>query len=168
MRRNEWCTLFGIIKRNLINDIIESIKKIHLKEVDAINILLITHSPFILSDIPDSNILFLTEKGLPEENRVNIKTFGGNIHELLAHSFFLNNGFIGEFAKNRIQTIIDKLNPDKKKSKKDLNRDLIWKEIQIIGEPFLKDKLEEMYYSKFDKAKRINELRAELNRLEND
>jgi len=25
-----------------------------------------------------------------------------------------------------------------------------------------------MYYSKFDKTKRINELRAELNRLEND
>lgn len=156
------------LQRNLINDIIESIKKIHLKEVDAINILLITHSPFILSDIPDSNILFLNKNGLPEENRVNIKTFGGNIHELLAHSFFLNNGFIGEFAKNRIQTIINKLNPDEKKSKSDVNRDLIWNEIQIIGEPFLKEKLEEMYYSKFDKSKRINELRAELNRLEND
>ncbi|CAG0989035.1 hypothetical protein FLAV_02198 [Flavobacteriales bacterium] len=156
------------LQRNLINDIIESIKKIHLKEVDAINILLITHSPFILSDIPDSNILFLTEKGLPEENRINIKTFGGNIHELLAHSFFLNNGFIGEFAKNRIQTIIDNLKPDEKKSNKAVNRDLIWKEIQIVGEPFLKEKLEEMYYSKFDKTKRINELRAELNRLEND
>lgn len=156
------------LQRNLINDIIESIKKIHLKEVDAINILLITHSPFILSDIPDSNILFLTEKGLPEDNRVNIKTFGGNIHELLAHSFFLNNGFIGEFAKNRIQTIIDKLNPDEKKFKRNINKDLIWKEIQIIGEPFLKEKLEEMYYSRFDKTKRINELRAELTRLEND
>lgn len=156
------------LQRKLINDIIESIKKINLKEIDAINILLITHSPFILSDIPDTNILFLTEKGLPEKNREKIKTFGGNIHELLSHSFFLNNGFIGEFAKTRIQTIIDKLNPDEKKLKKDLNRDLIWGEIQIIGEPFLKEKLEEMYYSKFDKTKRINELRAELNRLEND
>ena len=82
--------------------------------------------------------------------------------------FFLNNGFIGEFAKNRIQTIISKLDPDEKKSKKDINRDLIWDEIQIIGEPFLKEKLEEMYYTEFDKTKRINELRAELNRLEND
>jgi len=156
------------LQRNLINDIVESIKKIDLKEIDSINILLITHSPFILSDIPDSNILFLEDNGLPLTNRENIKTFGGNIHELLAHSFFLKNGFIGEFAKNKIQAIIDKLNPDEKKSKKDLNRDLIWKEIQIIGEPFLKEKLEEMYYSKFDKTRRINELRAELNRLEND
>jgi predicted ATPase len=156
------------LQRNLINDIVESIKKIDLKEIDSINILLITHSPFILSDIPDANILFLEDNGLPIINRENIKTFGGNIHELLAHSFFLNKGFIGEFARNRIQTIIDKLNPDEKKSKKDLNKDLIWKEIQIIGEPFLKEKLEEMYYSKFDKTKRINELRAELNRLEND
>lgn len=156
------------LQRNLINDIVESIKKIDLKEIDSINILLITHSPFILSDIPDSNILFLEDNGLPLTNRENIKTFGGNIHELLAHSFFLKNGFIGEFAKNKIQAIIDKLNPDEKKSKIDLNRDLIWKEIQIIGEPFLKEKLEEMYYSKFDKTRRINELKAELNRLEND
>lgn len=156
------------LQRNLINDIIESIKRIDLKDIYAINILLITHSPFILSDIPESNILFLTEKGLPETNRENIKTFGGNIHELLANSFFLNNGFIGEFAKNRIQRIIDSLNPDEKKLKKDLNRESIWREIQIIGEPFLKNKLIEMYYLKFDKAKRISELKKELERLEND
>lgn len=156
------------LQRNLINDIIESIKKIQLKEIDAISILLITHSPFILSDIPDSNILFLTEKGLSEENRENIKTFGGNIHELLAHSFFLNNGFIGEFAKNRIQSIIDNLNIDENKIKKNIDKDSIWNEIQIIGEPFLKEKLIEMYYLKFDKAKRISELKEELNRLEND
>ncbi len=156
------------LQRNLINDIIESIKRIDLKEIYAINILLITHSPFILSDIPDDNILFLTEHGMPETNRENTKTYGGNIHELLAHSFFLNNGFIGEFAKNRIQTIIDNLNPDETKNKKKINRDSIWSEIQLIGEPFLKEKLIEMYYSKFDKAKRISELREELNRLEND
>jgi predicted ATPase len=156
------------LQRNLINDIIESIKRINLKDIDAINILLITHSPFILSDIPDSNILFLTEEGVPEEKRDNIKTFGGNIHELLAHSFFLNKGFIGEFAKNRIQTIIDSLNPDENKTKKHLDRESLWREIQIIGEPFLKEKLEEMFYSKFEKAKRISVLRQELNRLEND
>jgi predicted ATPase len=156
------------LQRNLINDIIESIKKIQLKEIDAINILLITHSPFILSDIPDSNILFLTEKGIPEDNRENIKTFGGNIHELLAHSFFLNKGFIGEFAKNRIQSIIDNLSTGDNKNKKNIDKQSIWKEIQIIGEPFLKDKLIEMYYLKFDKAKRISELKEELYRLEND
>lgn len=156
------------LQRNLINDIIESLKKIQLKEIDAINILLITHSPFILSDIPDSNILFLTEKGMPEENRENIRTFGGNIHELLAHSFFLNNGFIGEFAKNRIQSIIDNINTDENKIKKNIDQESIWKEIQIIGEPFLKKKLIEMYYLRFNKAKRISELKEELNRLEND
>ncbi|MFT0714632.1 AAA family ATPase [Flagellimonas lutimaris] len=156
------------LQRSLINDIVESIKKINLTNIDALNILLITHSPFILSDIPDSNILFLTESGLPEEKRDNIKTFGGNIHELLAHSFFLNNGLIGEFAKNRIQGIIDNLNPDKNVTRKKVASDLIWDEIQIIGEPFLKEKLEEMYYVKFDKEKRINQLRAELDRLEND
>jgi hypothetical protein len=130
-----------------------------------------THSPFLLSDLPLYNIVFLRkESGVIKVSSLSEhkQTFGANIHTLLADSFFMKEGLIGEFAKNRIQTIIDKLKPDEKKSEKDVNRDLIWKEIQIIGEPFLKEKLEEMYYSKFDKTKRINELRAELNRLEND
>lgn len=156
------------LQRNLINDIIQSIKRIDLKEIYAINILLITHSPFILSDIPDSNILFLTEKGIPEVNRDYIKTYGGNIHELLAHSFFLNNGFIGEFAKNRIQSIIDALDIEQRNSKRKDDSEAILKEIQIIGEPFLREKLLEMFYAKFEKQKRIAELREEIKRLESN
>jgi hypothetical protein len=70
--------------------------------------------------------------------------------------------------KNRIQSIIDNLSTGDNKNKKNIDKQSIWKEIQIIGEPFLKDKLIEMYYLKFDKAKRISELKEELYRLEND
>jgi uncharacterized damage-inducible protein DinB len=159
------------LQRNLINDILESIKKIDLKDIDSVNILLITHSPFILSDIPHSNILFLEKNGEPLQNRENIKTFGGNIHELLAHSFFLEKGFIGEFAKNKIQNIIDFLNPDseEKKQKSNLSQVTVLKEIQIIGEPFLKEKLLEMYFSKYENERnnRIAKLENELNQLKN-
>lgn len=155
------------LQRNLINDILENIKKVNLNQISSINILLITHSPFILSDIPNQNILFLSDMGAPDSSRENTKTFGGNIHELLGNSFFLNNGFIGEFAKNRIQTIIDKLNINLKSKSSIIEKNALWSEIQIIGEPFLKQKLEEMFYLKYDKELKISELREEIKRLEN-
>ncbi|MDM1501989.1 ATP-binding protein [Myroides marinus] len=70
------------------------------------NILLSTHSPFILSDIPSQNVLKLKE-GKPMRYEDNIKnSFGANIHDLLADEFFLKDGFMGEFAKEKISSVI--------------------------------------------------------------
>ena len=72
-----------------------------------INVILATHSPFILSDIPDSNILFLENGDLPQKS---IKgTFCGNVCELLEQSFFLQSGFMGYYAKSIIYFSILKL-----------------------------------------------------------
>jgi len=58
-----------------------------------------THSPFLLSDIPKENIVFLN-------NELAIKqTFGANIHTLLSNSFFIKDGLMGEFAKGKINEI---------------------------------------------------------------
>lgn len=157
------------MQRTYINYILESIKRIELKRIKGINFCFVTHSPFILSDIPDSNILFLTETGMPYQATVPIKTFAGNIHDLLAHSFFLSKGVMGEFAKNTVQNIIDNLNSDfKGEPRKLLSKKMIFEEIQIIGEPFLKEKLLEMYYDKFNKSRRIAALKLELKRLESN
>jgi len=88
------------------------------------HIIITTHSPFLLSDIPKQNIIFLdTYKKKDEEvknkkqkignckvlnhNAVLIKqqTFGANIHTLLSDSFFMEDGLMGEFAKSKIRTI---------------------------------------------------------------
>ena len=64
-----------------------------IKNLDTnINILFITHSPFILSDIPKQNVLFL-ENGKPSEKK-NMNTFGANITDLLADSFFIEDGLM--------------------------------------------------------------------------
>lgn len=66
-----------------------------------INILLTTHSPFLLSDIPESHILYMTQDGeLPTG-----KTFGANIYDLLNQQFFMSNT-IGEFAAQKINEVI--------------------------------------------------------------
>lgn len=154
------------MQRTYINYILESIKKLELG-LSSINFCFVTHSPFILSDIPDSNILFLDDKGHQMKATEKVRTFGGNIHELLAHSFFLNKGFVGEFAKNKIQSIIDFL-ISKKQYNDTKNREVILQEIQLVGEPFLKEKLMEMYYIKFEKQQRILELENELSQLKNN
>lgn len=94
-------------QRKLINYLLKEIKDLRLKLVKNIHLLLVTHSPFILSDIPDQNVLRLKD-GKPyfQESL----TFGANIHQLLHNDFFLENGFIGEFAKVRIKEVIDYLN----------------------------------------------------------
>ena len=73
------------------------------KGIKYINMIFSTHSPFILSDIPVTNILQLKNgKPKPESKQ----TFGANIHKLLANEFFLENDFMGTFAKQKIKETI--------------------------------------------------------------
>mgnify|MGYP006943733145 CR=1 FL=1 len=65
-----------------------------------INLILTTHSPFLLSDIPDKHILYMTDKDRPEG-----KTFGSNIYDLLNQQFFMDDT-IGQFASDKINELI--------------------------------------------------------------
>ena len=99
------------LQRNYLSYLRHSISKANTNNILAINILFVTHSPFILSDIPDTKILFL-EKNTNDINaktivsQKKIKTFGANIHELLINGFFMDSS-IGEFALNKIKSIVD-------------------------------------------------------------
>ncbi|HRN71262.1 MAG TPA: hypothetical protein PLS49_08850, partial [Candidatus Woesebacteria bacterium] len=156
------------MQRTYIDYIIKSIEKLSLKRTLGINICFITHSPFILSDIPESNILFLNEVGLPQPLAETLKTFGGNIHDLLAQSFFLTEGAVGAFALNKIDQTIKSLKEKNMENSTDYERNETLENINIIGEPFLRNKLLDMYYLKFEKQKRIDELEAELQKLKSN
>jgi len=97
------------LQRQYIKHLRHAISKADTNKILAINILFVTHSPFILSDIPETKILFLdkkndsiNEKSLSVEG---VKTFGANIHELLINGFFMQNS-IGEFALEKIKEIV--------------------------------------------------------------
>lgn len=107
-----------------------------------LHLIFTSHSPFILSDLPKENIIFL-EKG--KQIYPNIETFGANIHTLLSHGFFMKDGLMGEFAKERINKAIEYLN--KKELTKD-ETDYCENIISIIGEPILKRQLQKMLDSK--------------------
>jgi hypothetical protein len=99
-------------QRQYITDLLDYIGKINSKNlsyIEGINITFLTHSPYILSDIPASNTLRLKD-GYPIKSEEFEQTFGANIHDLLANDFFMNNGFMGEWAKRKIKGVISFLN----------------------------------------------------------
>lgn len=100
------------LQKSFVNDFIGNISRLNVPYISGVNCLFITHSPFILSDIPNANVLFLEEMAKPVDPKDThfIETFGANIHDLLKNSFFLENGSMGEFAKEKISETIDYLN----------------------------------------------------------
>jgi len=129
----------------------------------SFQIILTTHSPFLVSDLPKDNIIFLNknESGMckvcnKEERPEN--TFGANIHSLYRNSFFLENGLMGEFAKGKINDVIKYIiNPRSKFSKKKLKECRFI--IEQIGEPVLRNKLEKLLDDKLKQTKKKDELR---------
>jgi len=144
------------LQRTFISELLAGIKRLPLKHIEGINLLLATHSPFILSDIPAQNVLRLKD-GEPQPYDPTQQTFGANIHDLLANDFFLKDGFMGEFAKGKINDLINFLTFDHKKeiSEHNLKPTNNWSHgqvknfIELIGEPLLKYDLKEMYLTQF-------------------
>jgi predicted ATP-binding protein involved in virulence len=107
-------------QRKYINLLIEGLKRLELKNL-SLNFIFVTHSPFILSDIPSTNIMYLNViENESSQIMKNKKSFGANIHELLGDNFFFNNDeiYIGEYAKNKIDKTIEWLNDLKDKNLK--------------------------------------------------
>ncbi|MFS4474367.1 hypothetical protein [Chryseobacterium sp. T20] len=110
---------------NLIN-VLNKIQAITNQNNIYYNILMVTHSPFILSDIPSQNILKMKD-GKPEPND-GINSFAANIYDLLKDEFFLENGAIGAYVSSKITNILNKDNIEQQ----DLDV------VNLIGDPFLK------------------------------
>ncbi len=135
------------------------------------HLIFVSHSPFILSDLPKENVIFLKNG---KQVNPNINTFGANIHTLLSHGFFMDGGLMGEFAKDKIDEIIKLLNSPNKLTVKEIqNCENI---ISIMGEPIIKNQLRRMLDTKKlkkldeidDIKKNIEEMQKRLEELEND
>jgi len=145
------------------------------KRIINVHLIITTHSPFILSDFKSSQIIKLISKG----NKTviapyNKETFGANIYDLLADSFYLDDGFMGDFAKEKISDLVRYLtyDPDEKKKKSDPPRGN-WNEqeaeklINIIGEPLIKERAKFLYDKKFSNSNE-SELKTRIDRLQKE
>lgn len=129
-------------QRRFVYELLGYIKRLFMNRNASFNILIATHSPFILSDIPQSNILYLEDGKMvmPEDIK---NPFAANICDILYQSFFLKQGFVGEFARKKIKHIIERLLPggyflDDSEAEYHLL-------MELIGDPFLKMQLQQLY-----------------------
>jgi len=126
------------------------------------HIILTSHSPFLLSDLPKENIIFL-KNGKAVDGVSMKQTFGANIHTLLSDGFFMSDGLMGEFAKGKIDNVIKLLNQNKLSKDEIKHCEQI---ISIIGEPIIKNQLQRMLDSKrLKKVDKIDKIEQEIRRL---
>lgn len=108
-----------------------------------VQIFLTTHSPFLVSDLPKSNLLFTekTSEGrlrLLNKEEVKAETFGGNIGELYLDAFFMNGRLVSQFAYSKIRALVDKIKSQKRITSEDQ------KLIDQIGEDLIKLQIKKM------------------------
>ena len=149
-----------------------------------IDLFITSHSPFLLSDLPKENVIFLEKGKQVKPFKENEQTFGANIHTLLSHGFFMSDGLMGEFAKSKINEIKEFYDENKDLEKDDSNYQTKKEEFltkkkdfeniqRIIGEPFLQtimknylDELEILFNGKKEflknEIKRLQDLEKNL------
>ena len=97
------------MQREFISRLLHGIQQLPFETIRSVQFMIVTHSPFVLSDIPVQNILFLKKNG-EKASKEGMASFGANIHTMLVNSFFLKGGAMGEFVKETINSVIDQLN----------------------------------------------------------
>ena len=133
--------------RSLINFLVNYINEIN--KVGGMNFQLIftTHSPYMLSDIKPGNVIMIEknqETGY-SEGKVLQNTFAKNIQEIMKENLIDN--IYGDFALAKINSMIERLNGEEEHEG---NEEELLKEIHLISEPILRNKLLEMYDKKYN------------------
>lgn len=146
-----------------------------------IQIILTTHDPLALSDIPNHNVTYIKKgedfkpkilRNIADDERPD-KSFGANISDLIAHSFFIEGGLVGDFASNKINETIAWLSFKTRKKyngKYKIIDDPVYHKrvIELIDEPIVRHKLRHMYIEatndKEEIEKEIERLKRKINR----
>ncbi|MGT2730728.1 AAA family ATPase [Streptococcus oralis] len=135
--------------RRLIQILIDNLSEILEDEGKGREIQLIftTHSPYMLSDIKPGNVIMIEknqETGY-SEGKVLQNTFAKNIQEIMKENLIDN--IYGDFALAKINSMIERLNGEEEQEG---NEEELLKEIHLISEPILRNKLLEMYDKKYN------------------
>ncbi|MFH7018623.1 AAA family ATPase [Flavobacterium sp. FlaQc-47] len=123
-------------QKNFLNDLIWFNSMVF--ESTKVQMILTSHSPFLISDLPKENVILLDDNCTPTRQMNKESSFGANIHQLFTKQFFLTNGSIGEFAKKKITNLLKEI---KEITGEDV--ELFQQRIDMIGEPVLRFRLED-------------------------
>lgn len=160
--------------RKYIDSITKFLNQVSFGRVIKFQIIISTHSPFIVSDIPKEHIICIDviEDELGNLHRIAKKSnfgFMSNFYDIIQSDFFMSSS-IGEFAKSVFDDIIKRINGWKEYDREEIEK--VESIISSIGEKIIKMKLEQMVKDKNlelmpqkQKKFRIKELEFELAQL---
>lgn len=130
-------------QRQFISQLMKMLSWCHIdgRKIRSINIIVVTHSPFVLSDVPAVHTLYLKDG---EVVRRGNQTFGANIHELLANQFFVKDtmGEVSRGSVERVALLYKRVTEGKDKDTAleafSKEKDVLEYAISIIGEPYIR------------------------------
>lgn len=136
-------------QQSYINTLVELIPKFFGER--SVQVIIATHSPIMLSDIPKQNTLYLAnyeDSDIPE-------SFCANIFQLFRYSFFLDESAIGCFAERKLKSLVLKISSIKNADPKNIDAMIkkIQNEIGMIGDRLLRKRVEEKLYEELSKSK---------------
>lgn len=167
-------------QKQFVGNLIKMLSWCHINHniIRGVNLLIVTHSPFVLSDIPLEHTLYLKDGSVVIKDK---ETFCGNVHEMLGGNFFMNYS-IGDVAKENVEEIIrlyNQMDDDDKQynnSKQYRDNHIRYNYVaSIIADDYLQKKVKEMLeelnlkYAQEDISildKQIIEVRKRLEELE--
>ena len=98
-----------------------------------------SHSPIVLSDIPNNNVIYLKRSKNELTNIIysDKKTFGSSIIDLYSDTFYFDNKLpMGSFAKDYINSLYEKM-CDKRISEEE--KDSLLKKVDLIGDELIRN-----------------------------
>lgn len=121
------------LQRNFVNLLLSAMSSVNLMNIEGVNFTMVSHSPFVISDLPNTNIMFLGD------DKERIKTFGANIYDLLDSSFFMDSS-IGEVARKEVEMLVNTYKMEDKEMRQRLYKENKYRFHylkEILGEEYL-------------------------------
>lgn len=151
-------------QKDLLYDLIYAIRKMNYQGVKSVNIIIATHSPYILSDFPKNNVLCLEKGHVYQDNEHQLEsTFAANVYDILNSRFFLDV-FVGKFAVNKLDEIIKEIKDGAHISMAEYQQRL--SKVELIGDVFVREKLKEELLDKLSKRERREMVLEEIRTME--
>lgn len=158
-------------QREYLNAMLHFIEQTIAASGTHVQMIMATHSPIILSDVPKQNTVFLHKEDdvtRAKSNDEQHETFGASIYTLFNDSFFMEEGAIGVIGTQRIRSIIDAIKNVHSPSTdvffdtdKNLNTEKVKQYISLIGDELIQKQLMLMLLNRLPKTQRLEELKRQ-------
>lgn len=125
-------------QKQFVKKLIDYIDRCNLdkKKIKSINVIIATHSPFVLTDILTQNTLYLSEG---TRKTVEQQTFGANYYDMLYDSFFFRDTALGGVATKRIKEWLAVKNGEEAEA---VDEEVL----SLVGDPLIAQYLMSGYY----------------------